>query len=204
MNTYDRSIAVMDKYSVLRITEFSMIEKLYHKRLKKDFAADELRPLGSIKHSWDLNAYECYGLFDGHEAVGYAFFVHNGRHCLLDFFAISEELRGKGLGSYFLHQLNDKIKETDCILVEVENPDAVKDRDARRKRESRLQFYLRNGFQKTELTSILFGVNYRILEKPLEISRTTEELSLVYTEMYRSILPALFFHTKLRIHVDGE
>ena len=67
----------MMEYSVRRITDFSKIELLYHKRLKKDFAADELRSLGSLKHSWDLNAYECYELFDGHETVGYAFFVRN-------------------------------------------------------------------------------------------------------------------------------
>ena len=43
----------MMEYSVRRITDFSKIELLYHKRLKKDFAADELRSLGSLKHSWE-------------------------------------------------------------------------------------------------------------------------------------------------------
>ena len=194
----------MMEYSVRRITDFSKIELLYHKRLEKDFAADELRSLGSLKHSWDLNAYECYELFDGHETVGYAFFVRNGRHCLLDYFAVSEALRGKGLGSFFLQQLNDQIKGADCILTEIENPDVAKDRDTQKKRESRLQFYLRNGYHKTELTSILFGVNYRILEKSIATSHTTEELCRVYTEIYRSILPALYYRTKLRVHVEGK
>ena len=59
----------------LRLSSFSQVDALYRTRLKKDFARNELKPLSSIRRSWKKGAYDCYGLFDGDEILGYAFFA---------------------------------------------------------------------------------------------------------------------------------
>ncbi len=182
-----------------QITDFALVETLYNARLKKDFARNELKPLASMRRSWKKNAYDCYGLFDGDEILGYAFFVRRDRDYLFDYFAIAEERRNEGLGSLFLRQLADCVQGADCVVGEVEDPDKAEDEETQRTRERRLQFYLRSGYQKTELTSTVFGANYRILEIPTAREHSTEELRTVYTEIYRNTLPALFFRTQFRL-----
>ena len=182
-----------------RLDDFSQIETLYNTRLKKDFPPNELRPLDSLRISWTENAYDCYGLFDGDKIAGYAFFVRRGNDYLFDYFAIAEERRDEGLGSVFLRQLSECMREADCIVGEVENPDTAETEELRRQRERRLRFYLRNGFLETELTSVVFGVNYRILEVPTGTEHSTEKLRSVYTGLYRSILPEPFFKTQFRV-----
>lgn len=183
-----------------RLTEFGQIEELYRTRLKKDFVRNELKPLSGMRRSWENNAYDCYGLFDGETILGYAFFVRLGRNYLFDYLAIAEEHRNEGLGSLFLRQLAACIRDADCIVGEVEDPDKAKNEETRITRERRLQFYLRSGYRRTALTSIVFGADYRILEVPTGKAHTTEELREIYTELYRSILPKRFFQTQFRTH----
>ena len=178
-----------DKPVARQLTDFAQVEALYEERLKKDFVRSELRPLSSMRRSWERSAYDCYGLFDGDEILGYAFFVRLGNNYLLDYLAIAEERRDEGLGSAFLRRLADGMKEANCMVVEVEDPDRAGDAESRAIRERRLQFYLRNGYRDTELRSVVFGVAYRILEVPTAGTHPTGELREVYRELYRSILP---------------
>ena len=172
---------------------------MYHTRLKKDFPPDEVRVLESIRNSWQKNEYECYGLFDQDEIRGYAFFVRRDREYLLDYLAVVPEHRGEGLGSGFLRRLTESMKTADLIVCEVENPDAAEEEEVRRQQERRLQFYLRTGFRKTGLFSIVFGVNYQILEFPVTGEYSTPELRRIYTELYRSILPEAYFQREFRV-----
>ena len=183
-----------------QLTDFAQVEMLYKTRLKKDFSRSELKPLVSMRRSWKKNAYDCYGLFDGDEILGYAFFVRRDRDYLFDYLAIAEERRDEGLGTLFLQQLAECVQGANCVVGEVEDPEASMDEETRAQRERRLQFYLRSGYRKTELTSTVFGVDYRILEVPTASEHTTEELRSVYTELYRSSLPEPFFHTQFHAH----
>ncbi len=182
-----------------RLTDFSQVETLYMTRLKEDFPPDELKPLETMRHSWEKDAYDCYGLFDGGEILGYAFFVRRERDLLLDYFAIAKERRDLGLGSLFLRQLSGHIRGADCAVCEVQDPDKAESAEERIGRERRLRFYLRSGFRKTELTSVLFGVDYRILELPGTGAHTAEQLREAYTELYRSTLTEELFLTQFRV-----
>ena len=182
-----------------RLTDFAQVEMLYNTRLIHDFASDELRPLASLRSSWQKNEYECYGFFDEDRIAGYAFFVHREGNYLLDYFAIARERRDQGLGSAFLGQLAECLKGADCVICEVENPDAAETEKARRQRERRLQFYLGNGFLRTEVTIVLFGVNYRVLELFLGREHTAEEVRQVYADVYHSILSDALFCMYVRI-----
>lgn len=182
-----------------RLTKFAQIAQLYRDRMKKDFARNERKPLSAIRRAWKQGVYDCYGLMDGNEMLGYAFFVRQGENLLFDYLAIAEQHRSEGLGSIFLQQLADCLQTAGCVVGEVEDPDKAKDEEARRLRERRMQFYLRNGYRKTDVTSSVFGVDYRILEVPTGTTHTAEEIQTIYTELYRSILPAIFFRTQFRV-----
>ena len=188
-----------DALTTRRITDFTQVELLYQTRMKNDFVRNELKPLSSIRRAWKKNSYDCYGLFDGDEILGYAFFVRLGNNLLFDYLAIAEKYRDSGLGSIFLRQLADCLADADCVVGEVEDPEQADDADIRALRERRLQFYLRNGYLKTDLTSTVFGVNYWILEIPVAKSHTTEELRAVYTDIYRNILPLWFFRRQFHV-----
>lgn len=182
-----------------RINEFSLIERLFKSRLKKDFARNELKPLSSMRRSWEKDAYDCYGLFCGDEILGYAFFVRLGKNFLFDYLAIEESHRDEGLGSIFLRQLTACLTDADCVVIEVEDPDQAKNEADRVLRERRLQFYLRNGYLETMLTSEVFGADYRILEVPVGNPHTTDQLRNIYAALYQSTLPAFFFRTQFRV-----
>ena len=182
-----------------RLTDFAQVEALYRSRLKKDFAPNELRPLSSLRRSWEKDAYDCRALFDGEEILGYAFFVRLGNNYLLDYFGIAEGRRDEGLGSLFLQQLAEILKNADCVVCEVEDPDRTENAEERETRERRLQFYMRAGYLPTELRSVVFGAEYRLLEAPAGRAHTTEELREIYTALARSILSAFFFRTQFRV-----
>ena len=182
-----------------RITDFSVIAQLYKSRLKNDFARNELKPLASIRRLWDRDAYDCYGLFFQEEILGYAFFVRIGKNFLFDYFAIEAGHRNEGLGSVFLRQLTACLTDADCVVGEVEDPDKAENGAEQALRERRLQFYLRSGCRRTDLTATVFGADYRILEVPTARVHTTEELRAIYTDIYQTILPARFLKTQFRV-----
>ena len=185
-----------------RLTDFSQIAYLYNTRLKRDFPKNELKSLDAMQRSWLRDAYDCYGLVDGNNVLGYAFFVRRGRDYLLDYLAIVEGHRDEGLGSLFIRQLTDCIQGADCVVCEVEDPEKAEDGETRRQRDRRRQFYLKNGYRETELTSTVFGVNYRILEIPTGTEHTDEQLCAAYTGLYRSTLPDRFFRTEFKVFLN--
>lgn len=185
-----------EEFTVRRLTSFSQVETLYRTRLKKDFAPAELRPLSSLRRSWERNAYDCFGLFAADELLGYAFFARLEKSYLLDYFAVAADRRGEGLGSLFLGRLAEIFRDADCVLCEAEDPDRASTPAERASREQRLRFYLRLGWRLTELRCVLFGVDYRLLELPAAGSHTEEELLALYCALYRGLLPPYFFRTQ--------
>ena len=193
-----RSIVKDTLMQTQRLTDFTQVAELYRTRMKKDFPRSELKPLSAMRRAWEKNAYDCYVLADS-GILGYAFFVRLGNDYLFDYLAIAEEHRDEGLGSVFLRQLADCLQDADCVVGEVEDPDKAADEEEKALRERRMRFYLRSGYRKTELTASVFGVAYRILEVPTGREHTTGELRRIYTELYRSILPGIFFRTKFQV-----
>ena len=56
--------------------------------------------------------------------------------------------------------------------------------------------YLRSGYRKTDVTSKVFGADYRILEIPTGEEHTAKDLIKIYTDLYRSTLPEQIFRTQ--------
>ena len=62
--------------TVRRLDHFSQVEEIYASRMPQDFDPDEIRPLFSLRKSWERKEYICYGLSGSAGLVAYAFFVH--------------------------------------------------------------------------------------------------------------------------------
>jgi len=76
------------------------------------------------------------------------------------YFAVPEQLRGKGVGQEILTQLIDKYKVSTNIL-DMESPEQECDnREVRRRRHD---FYQRNGFRDTGVGRSFKGIDYSIM-----------------------------------------
>lgn len=182
---------------VRRISDFTLIAELYRRRMKKDFTDNELRPLSSLQRSWDAGEYECFGLYQEEQLLGYAFFVKQGNVYLFDYLAIAEEYRDQGYGSVFLQQLS--IPGAECVIGEVEDPEKAGDSEERTRRERRIQFYLRGGYRKTGITSCVMGANYRILEVPTGTWHDDRSIEKYYRDIYKKLLPAPLYRLGFQI-----
>ena len=185
------------------ITDFNRIGHIYRTFMQRDFPKEELKPLDSIRRMWDMHSYDCYQLTENGALVGYALFVRqscDGRDWyLLDYLAVIKKYRNHGYGSEFLHGLPMLIKDADSIIVEVEDPDKAGDEADGMLRRRRLAFYLRGGFVKTGVTATIFGVPYHILELPCRKVHSMEESRMIYTSLYRFIVPEPYYSRNIRI-----
>ena len=93
--------------------------------------------------SLDFTAY-----YDGEEFVGFTIVYPRPSFNWYWYFAVREELRGKGVGQRILTQLIEHYKGQPCVL-DMESPTQECDNAEQRKR--RHAFYLRNGFRDTHL-----------------------------------------------------
>ena len=91
----------------------------------------------------DFTAY-----YDGEEFIGFTIVYPRKSFNWYWYFAVREELRGKGLGQQILTQLIEHYKGQPCVL-DMESPTQVCENIEQRKR--RHAFYLRNGFRDTRL-----------------------------------------------------
>lgn len=61
------------------------IETIYQERMKIDFPPNELKPLSMIYDAIERGIYECLGLMDGTDIVGYAYLIRKGDDYLIDY-----------------------------------------------------------------------------------------------------------------------
>lgn len=164
----------------------------YNKYMKLDFPKDELKPLSRILSSLDKEQYICYGIFEGEQLCGYAYFAtlteNNKIYYLLDYFATVNGMRGNGIGSAFLKMLYNEINDVEIVLCEAENPlETTGDELILRNR--RIDFYLKNHFIDTGVTASIFDVDFIILELDLGKSHSKDDIRTYYSKLYKSFLP---------------
>ena len=145
-----------------------------------------------------------HGIFFKEDMCGYGFFAFTEENTLrvylLDYFALREDLRDQGIGSFFLSHIQETLPEPGPVLVEVENPDFAETDESKLLQEKRLQFYLRNGLIDTGITVWLFYVEYRILEFSGKASLTADECRQAYRAVYEQMLGTAVAKKMLKIH----
>ncbi len=185
---------------LIRALEPGEIRAVYKKRMTRDFPADELKPLSAIEEALARGNYACYGFVEDGRILAYAYFIKDGRWALADYFAVEEELRDQGVGSHFLQALiAGPMRDFDCVLLEVEEPDCAPDAAERAHRERRLAFYLRNGLRETGVRAVVFHVPFRLLSLPGSAAQSPEQVRAIYAAMYRLILVPRVFDAMVEI-----
>lgn len=167
----------------------TQVREVYDKRMKADFPASELKPLEMIEQSVQKGIYECLGMFETDEIIGYAFLIRMGTICLIDYLAVVPEQRDKGMGGELLRLLGKHLKEDEAVIGEVEIPSEAEDEAERTTRTRRLRFYLRNGLIDTGVSTVTFGVPFEILRFDNGKELSKRRVSELYEKIYRFILP---------------
>ena len=176
------------------------IRELYRKRMKNDFPGNELKSLAMIEKVFREGRYLCYGVREGADILAYAFFVLTEDLYMLDYFAVKKDLRGSGIGSGFLKELNSRcLREAACVLVEVDDPFFVGNDKEKKICERRRAFYLGNGLLDTGARARTFGADFLILEFPRGKPHSQAEAGEFYSRIYRSLLPERLFEQMVKI-----
>lgn len=183
----------------LRILDRKQIAHIYDTYMKADFPPDELKPLSAMEQMMDRGIYECLGLYDGDRFAAYGFFVKNPERdtLLLDYLAVSSQVRGSGYGSRFLQEVKQFYKNRRGVLLECESERTSPDEEQRMIRRRRIAFYLRNGCQASLAKSRLFGVEYDILILPLQEAKLDVQAEL--EAIYRLMFPPKVFDAHAQI-----
>lgn len=137
---------------------------VYLNHLKKDFAADEVKPFSAIRDMFLRGEYEAFGFYEGDELSAYAFFVtpKGIDTVLLDYFAVLSDKRGSGIGSQCISVMKDRINKS--IILETEHPLFFKSAEDKQTRLRRIAFYERNGLSLSGVHTRLFGVDFLIMQ----------------------------------------
>lgn len=162
--------------TVIRKQSLEEMKKTYQEMMFRHFPEDEIKPFRFIESAYEKGRYICYGLYDGSgagECLAYAWMCHMTEEnwVLLDYFAVTEKLRGQGVGSWFLKEVLEKYTQGMPVIIEVEDPDRIDVAEGteeeiekeRQKQLRRISFYLNNGVQETELRASVLNVPYRIM-----------------------------------------
>lgn len=164
--------------TVIRKQTLDEMKEVYRVMLSRHFPADEIKPFRYIEAAYREGRYIGYGLYSGSstgECLAYAWMCYMSEEnwVLLDYFAVTELLRGQGLGGWFLREILTRYTEETPVIIEVEDPDRIEERsgaDARiemerekEKRLRRISFYRKNGVKETELRASVLQVPYCIM-----------------------------------------
>ncbi len=104
--------------------------------------------------------YETFGFYQNEEFIGFAIMLNSLDISHILYFATLPELRGKGFGAKALAAMS-RIKKDNRIIVDIERelPDC-EENEIRRRRKN---FYLRNGYNETEVRYRWQDESYEIL-----------------------------------------
>ncbi len=176
----------------------NQIITIYKDHMVIDFPKDELKPLKMILKSIEEGFYECLGLFDGNQMVGYTFMVKLDNSYLIDYIAIFPELRNNGIGANLLSLIDDYLETADRIIGEVEDPSYTENKSQKELQTRRLNFYLRNNCKDTNLRVECFGVHYIVLEAGTKYCKDENEAWKIYEGFYKSFLPEDKFNKNIK------
>ncbi len=143
------------------------MSQLYHTNLQEDFTPEELKPWMAVEYLIGEGKYFAYGMFEDEKLMGYAFFTSEPEreYVLLDYYAVTKEARGQGVGSRFIREWKRELKACGCkvVLAEVEAPDTITDPKEKEICARRVAFYHRNGLEDTPMRTWLWQVKYQIM-----------------------------------------
>ena len=176
------------RLSPLRDADRPAYEVLY----KSSFPASERKELDYMLAGEHASAYEVLAISTPDCPVaGMVITVTHGDLTMLDYFAISPDLRGQGLGHAILPLIRDHIRESGGghFFLEIETPPPLCiPRDPCQNPEQRVRrkaFYLSAGMAETGVRAFIYGNDMELLAFP-------EDVGAVTFEGYDALLQATF------------
>lgn len=124
------------------------------------FPDDERIPWNYILRLSEELSLETTAYYDGDDFVGFTIFYPRDGVGWWWYFAVEENLRGKGYGQEILDRFRQCHADRPFIL-DIESPRQKSDNIAQRQR--RYDFYVRNGLRDTGVGRSFYGVEYAIL-----------------------------------------
>ena len=142
----------------------SALKGLYHRA----FPQNEKKPFFLMEYKARRKQMEILSIENEEgEFLGLAIVILHRDIVLLDYFAIMENERGKGIGKQALEAIFDRYKEK-RVLLEIERTDIPSENQAERLR--RKKFYLSCGMGQMDYLVDLFGVDMEILTRDCHVT----------------------------------
>ena len=155
------------------------ISKLY----KSAFPLTERKPLSLIRSTHKKNKADVWLIEDEGTFKGFAITMNSGDLVMLDYFAVTEDARGKGYGSSCLKWLQEQYKdyrfflEIESIYIKAKNM---------KQRIGRKAFYERNGMREVGIVAKVFGVE--LVSMGYGCKLNFEEYKKMYTDCYGKLV----------------
>lgn len=189
---------------ILKELSLAEMKVIYDERMIKDFPSRERKKWDLIQDLFNREIYEGVCAFEGNDLVGYAFFSMDStyRFYLLDYLAITKELRGQGYGSSMLKAIAERLADVDILICEIDNPYLEDDSLLKDQELKRMEFYLSNGWMDTGIDAWMYDVEFRLLHANLKNSTNIEDILRAYESIYRSAIRTeeLDRNMRLRMH----
>lgn len=151
-------------------SKIKAIKRLY----KTSFPRNERKPFLMIKQCRNKNNADIISIeSDNGRFLGLAVTLMNDDYVLLDYFAVADNMRSKGIGTEAIRLLKERYKGRKFFLEAESGDDDLKSR--------RRNFYSRNGLSPSEYKVSLFGVPMVIFSDNTKI--TFEEYKSLYLDV---------------------
>lgn len=154
------------------------------------FPANERKPFSVIERKTAMGEMEVLLIREEGKPAGLAVTALGEELVLLDYFAIDERMRGRGIGSDALQLLIELYGDRGFFL-EIEDTQIASENSA--ERIARKEFYLRNGMLETGIRCRLFGVDMELLSARPGL--TYAQCEKLYRSMYGPMYQKIVYQT---------
>ncbi len=157
------------------IRQWANIYRLY----LQAFPALERKPFSIILKMYRSGKTHVWYFRQKGKFAGFITTINGESHILLDYLAVSPRLRGQGIGSEILHQMQRRYAGKG-VFLEIES--AFEEAENKEERLRRRRFYEHCGMKSMEVFAWVFGVKMELMGFDCDL--TFEEYSAFYRKHY--------------------
>ena len=126
------------------------------------FPVEEQIPYDDLVYLLDAMDIDYTAYYEGEMLVGLTMVLRLPKYNWGWYFAVQDQLRGKGIGQGILTAVLDKYRDGNPFVIEIESP-LQPDAPNHEQRKRRHAFYLRNGLKYTDASRTYEGITYTIM-----------------------------------------
>lgn len=150
----------MNSLVAVKITQANADDKGLRRLYETAFPVEEQIPYRDLFRLLATMPLDFKAYYEGEALVGLTVVLAHKDFNWFWYFAVSEELRGRGYGQQILTSLKEQYSGQ-SLIIDIESPNQVCDNVEQRHR--RHGFYLRNGFHDTDTGKSFEGIDYTIM-----------------------------------------